>query len=114
MDCLRYFRERYQDLQGHLPVRDLLDISKELASQNIAGFRDEKVISMLDSIHQILVERKRVKTSIGEQLGQVDYFYACLQPCEQVLFLHPLQLPPRKPGYEDKPLIGNFPRQGVD
>lgn len=109
-DCLRYFRERYQDLQGYLPIRDLLTLSKELASQDIAGFKDEKVVSMLEPIRQLYVEREQVKVAIGEQLEQIDHFYACLQPCDRVLFLYPLQLPPRRPGYEDKPRIGNFPR----
>jgi hypothetical protein len=111
MDCLRFFRERYQNLQRQLPVRDLLKISKEVASQEIFGFRDEKFISLLDPIRQIYLEREKVKTAIDEQLEQINHFYACLKPCERVLFLYPLQLPPRKLGYEGKPLIGNFPRQ---
>lgn len=110
LNCLRYFRELYQDIQIQLPVRDLLEISKKLASLNIDWFRDDKAISLLAPIREIYSERERIKSTIDEKLEQIDHFYACLSSCEQNLFLEPLKFPLRNIRYSDKPLIGNFPR----
>lgn len=91
-ECIEYYRERLEDARHLLPVRTLLELSKEVM-EKIGSFDQEEALAHLKEIRLAYVEREEAKLSIEEQSGKIDYFYESLRSCETYLHVTPLFLP---------------------